>query len=42
MGMTSDQPSGITWVLYGPILGHFEATGCACRVKPMLFMLFMQ
>ena len=36
MGMTSDQPSGIhpIRVLYGSILGHFEATGCACRVEP--------
>ena len=36
MGMTSDQPSGIhpIRVLYGSILGHFEAMGCACRVEP--------
>ena len=36
MGMTSDKPSGIhpIRVLYGSILGHFEATGCACRVEP--------
>ena len=32
MGMTSDHPVAST--LYGSILGHFEATGCACRVEP--------
>ena len=36
MGMTSDQPSGIhpIRVLYGSILGLFEATGYAFRVEP--------